>query len=55
MRLYWVKDRVTNKESDIHWKAGDSNFADYFTKQYSPSHYQQIRPTYMKKNHHINS
>ena len=55
MRLCWVKDRVTTKELYIYWKAGDDNFADYFTKHFSPSHYQQICPKYILINHHINS
>ena len=32
MILYWIKDRVTNKELYNYWSAGANNFADYFTK-----------------------
>ena len=53
MRLYWIQDRVTNKEFYVYWKAGDENFADYFTKHFAPSYHQQIRPTYILKNHHV--
>ncbi len=47
MRLYWIQDRVTNKEFYIYWKAGDDNFVDYFTKHFAPSYHQKIRPTYI--------
>ena len=55
MRLYWIKDRVTGKEFYIYWSAGANNFADYFTKHFSPSYHQQIRPTYILKNHNVSS
>ena len=36
MRLYWIKDRVNDNEFYIYWSAGANNFADYFTKHFSP-------------------
>ena len=49
MRLYWIKDRVNGKEFYIYCSAGANNFADYFTKHFSPSYHQQIRPQYILK------
>ena len=40
MRLYWIKDCVIGKEFYIYWSAGANNFADYFTKHFSPSYHQ---------------
>ena len=36
MRLYWIQDRVHNKEFHVYWKSGAENFADYFTKKCHP-------------------
>ena len=47
VRLYWIKYRVTGKEFYIYWSAGANNFADYFTKYFSPSYHQQICPQYI--------
>ena len=55
MRLYWIKDRVTGKEFYIYWSAGANNFADYFTKHFSPSYHQKIRPQYKLKIFNISS
>ena len=55
MQLYWIKDRLTGKEFYIYWSAGAKKIADYFTKNFSPTYYQQIRPTYILINHHTSS
>ena len=49
MILYWIKDRVNNNDFYIYWSAGANNFADYFTKHFSPSYHQQIRSSYVLK------
>ena len=53
MRLYWIKDRLTDKEFHIYWSAGENNLADYFTKHFAPSYHLHIIPTYILKNHHM--
>ena len=53
MRLYWIQDRVNNKEFYVYWQAGAENFADYFTKHFSPQYHQTIRPIYILKNNHM--
>ena len=53
MRLYWIQDRVHNKEFYVYWQAGAENFADYFTKHFSPQYHQTIRPIYILKNNHM--
>ena len=52
MLLYWIKDRVNNKEFHIYWYAGAENVVDCFTKHFSLTYHQKIQPTYiLKKNH----
>ena len=55
MRLYWIKDRVIGKEFYIYWSTGAHNFADNFTKHFSPFYHQQTSPTYILKNNHMGS
>ena len=31
MRLYWLQDRVNNKEFKIYWSPGTNNKGDYYT------------------------
>ena len=47
MRFYWVRDRVKQGQFRIHWKPGNTNLADYFTKHHSPRHHQAMRPIYL--------
>jgi hypothetical protein len=47
MRYHWVRDRVVQKHYDVRWEPGSTNLADYFTKHHSPTHHQNIRPTYL--------
>ena len=49
IRLYWIQDRVNNKEFFIYWNTGANNLVDYYTKHFPPSYYQKIRPTYILK------
>jgi hypothetical protein len=47
MRFYWVRDRVRQGQFRVHWKKGEDNRADYFTKHHSPKHHRQMRSTYL--------
>jgi hypothetical protein len=47
MRFYWVCDRVGQGHFRVHWKPGADNYANYYTKHFSPSHHQQMRPVYL--------
>ena len=47
MRYYWVRDRISQKQFNLIWKAGVENLADYFTKHHSPAHHKQMRPIYL--------
>ena len=49
MRYYWIKDRVSQQQFIIYWDSGLNNYADYFTKHFSPTYHQQIRSTYILK------
>ena len=53
MRYYWIKDKVSNQEFIIYWDKGLNNYADYFTKHFSASYHQQIRPTYILKGYSL--
>ena len=55
IRLYWIKDRINKKESHIYWYAGAENFADYFTKRFSPTYHKATRPTYTLKSSRMNT
>ena len=47
MRFYWVRDRVKQGQFNIHWKRGQDNLADYFTKHFPASHHREMRPIYL--------
>jgi hypothetical protein len=47
MQLYWVQDRVAQKQFRIHWLQGESNHGDYYTKHHPPSHHTKMRPIYL--------
>jgi len=47
MRFYWVKDRVRQNQHRIHWKRGEKNYADYFSKHHNKSVHIDERPTYL--------
>ena len=48
MRFYWIRDRVRQGQFRVHWKRGNTNLADYFTKHHPPSHHIEVRPTYLQ-------
>ena len=53
MRMYWIKDKVQDKTYKIYWDEGKNNMADYFTKHFSPTYHQIIRPSYILKGYNI--
>ena len=53
MRYYWIKDKVSNQEFFIYWDKGLNNYADYFTKHFSPTYHQKIRSNYILKGYNI--
>lgn len=44
MRMYWLRERETQKQFRFYWRAGPTNKADYETKHHAPSHHQNERP-----------
>jgi len=44
MRFYWIKDRIRQGQYCIHWKRGEKNFADYFSKHHSAQVHINERP-----------
>jgi hypothetical protein len=51
MRFYWLKDRVELGQFLIYWEPGQTNLADYYTKNHPPCHHKRVRPvcTYTKQ------
>jgi hypothetical protein len=47
MRFYWIRDRVTQKQFLVQWKAGSLNLGDYHTKHHPPKHHPMVRPYYV--------
>ena len=47
MCWYWLKDQIHRKRYDVCFKPGSQNKADYFTKNYSPTHHRQFRFTFL--------
>jgi hypothetical protein len=49
MRYWWIKDRITQGQFNLIWRAGKQNLADYFTKHHPPWHHRQMRYKYLQK------
>ena len=49
MRYWWLKENSAQSEFDIFWDKGVNNWADYFTKHFSPSVHQVLRPRYVHR------
>ena len=47
MSFYWLQDRTQKDQFDIYWGPGTKNLGDYHSKNHSPSHHHQTRPTYL--------
>ena len=55
MRMYWIKDKVQGKTYMIYWDQGKNNMADYYTKHFSPTYHQTVRPSYILKGYNMKS
>lgn len=56
MRFYWLRDRAKQGQFAIHWKKGQDNLADYFTKHHPTSHHRNMQSTYLhNKTNHIST
>ena len=49
MRYRWLKENTAQSEFDIFWDKGVNNWADYFTKHFSPSTHQVMQPKYVHR------
>ena len=47
MRLYWMKDRVKQKDFFVYWKPGSQKMWDYFMKHHPTYHHKDISDTYL--------
>ena len=45
--------RISQSQFLIYWDKGSNNHADYWTKHWSPTYHQRIRPTYILKGHSL--
>ena len=50
MRYHWLRDRETQKQIKVYWEKGQSNNADYYTKQHLTKHHLLTR----KEKPHVN-
>jgi hypothetical protein len=51
MRFYWIRDRIKQGQFIIHWRKGNNNLSDYFTKHHSPAHHKHISSNYLFEMH----
>ena len=49
MRYWWLKEKSAQSQFNIFWDKGVNNWADYFTKHFSPSTHQVLRPYYVHR------
>jgi hypothetical protein len=49
MRYWWMKDRISQDESDLKWAPSKLNLADYFTKHHPPWHHRKMQYKYLQK------
>jgi hypothetical protein len=47
MHFYWVRDPKQQGHFDIMWRPGKTNLANYYSKNHSAAHHQDIRPIYL--------
>ena len=49
MRYWWLKENTNQSEFNIFWDKGINNWADYFTKHFSPKIHQILRQRYVHR------
>ena len=47
MRFYWLRDCENQRQSQLYWKKGNTNKADYFTKHYPIAHHRRVHKIYL--------
>ena len=47
MSFYWVQDRIKQKQFNVFWKPGSTNFGDYHMKHHAPIHHSNVRTKYI--------
>lgn len=50
MGYHWIQDRIKQRQFLVHWKPGQMNKADYFSKHHIPGHHKLMRPHYLQCN-----
>ena len=55
MRFHWIRDRVSQKQFDVHWRPGKDNLADFFTKPLAVHKHQEIMDKLIRRNHVCNA
>lgn len=49
MRFHWIQDRIDQGHICVHWRPGEENLGDYFTKHHPPSHHLKMRKHFLIK------
>ena len=47
MKLWWLIDRIQQKQFKVSWAPGKYNLADYFSKKHPAKHHRKVRPIYV--------
>ena len=47
MLFFWLRNRANQNQFHLHWKKGDTNKDDYFTKHHPASYHQKVRSIYL--------
>ena len=53
MRYWWLKEKMAKNTFRIFWGKGITNWADYFTKHFSPKIHQALRPRYIHRTYAV--
>ena len=51
MRFHWLRDRTLQEQLCFYWRSGKLNFADYYTKHYSPAHHRNEQKELLTLHH----
>ena len=49
MRLWWLKDKIAQQNFKVFWDKCINNWADYFTKHFSPKYHRILRQRYLQR------
>ena len=54
MRFYWLRDRETQEQFRLFWRAGKLNLADYWTNHHPAMHHRNVRNEFLTQKKILN-